>query len=151
MKKMTVIMMVLALAALTGCGKNATVQDAAQEQIAISESGDPIVPKEQPEFTDPLVESVTAAVGCSNEEAKTLLGNIEAMINAKAASVEVVSLAELPAGVRRIIEVKTPNEGESYLVSVNKDYDIIKVVLKSANLIIYDAEAGIDLSKENIK
>lgn len=142
----TVLMMAM-LAGLVGCGKAATDQPA-QDTPAAAESGEPMAEKPAAEHAEDLLAVVKSAVGCDQEEAEDLIRQIEDIANVRIASAEIVNIAELPAGVRRILKVYTPNDDDTFLVSVSKDTEILKVVSEKTKVVLYDADAGIDL-REN--
>ena len=142
----TVLMMAM-IAGLIGCGKAAESQPA-QDTPAAAESGEPIAERPAAEHAEDLLAVVKSAVGCDQEEAEDLIRQIEDIANVRIASAEIVNIAELPAGVRRILKVYTPNDGDTFLVSVSKDTEILKVVSEKTKVVLYDVDAGIDL-REN--
>lgn len=148
MKKLLVMILVVTmLAGLVGCGKAATDQPA-QDTPAAAESGEPIAEKPAAEHAEDLSAVVKSAVGCDQEEAEDLIRQIEDIANVRIASAEIVNVAELPAGVRRILKVYTPNDGDTFLVSISKNTEVLKVVSEKTKVVLYDADAGIDL-REN--
>ena len=140
------VLMMAMLAGLIGCGKAAESQPA--QDVPAAESGEPIAEKPAAEHAEDLLAVVKSAVGCDQEKAEDLIRQIEDIANVRIASAEIVNIAELPAGVRRILKVYTPNDGDAFLVSVSKDTEILKVVSEKTKVVLYDVDAGINL-REN--